>query len=493
MEATASHLNAADWTVIVVYLVGIVGLGVWAGRGQKTTRDYFLGREEIPWWGVGLSIVATETSALTFIGVPAMAYGGDLALLQIIVGYVIARVVLAVVLVPHYFKGEIYSAYQLLEHAFGPPARRLAGGFFLVAGTLGAGVRVFVSCIPIQLMLGVDILTAILIFVGLSLVYTYLGGIKTVVWTDAAQFLLFVGGGVFALFYIPTLLEGGWSTVLDEARAAGKLNWLNLELTLGLPFNLWMGLIGATVHILFSHGADQLIVQQVLTCKSVAGGRRALILSAVIIFPLFLVFLLTGALLWVYYQHHPLGIAIPETTGGLKQNDYVFPIFILTVVPHWLKGFLIVAVLSAAMSSVSAALAALSSVSMMDILRGLSRHPRSEAYYFRLSRYATVFWAAMLVLVAFVTRQAAFVFNLAFSLAGLTSGAMLGGLILAVFFRRGASGPVMAGMTSAFVAMVALQALFPGRVAWPWYTLMGAVVTLSVTFAIRRGTRQVPR
>ena len=213
--------NLADWIVIVGYLGGIVALGVWFGRDQHTTRDYFLGSRNIPWWGIGMSIIAAETSALTIIGVPAIAYGGNLFFLQMILGYVIARVILAVVMVPHYLRGEIYSPYQLLEQHLGPGARRLAAAFFLFLETMAAGVRVFVACIPIRLMLGesicslgglVDpILGAIILFVGVSLIYTYIGGVKAVVWTDAVQFGLFLAGGIFTVLYIPTLIDGGWT------------------------------------------------------------------------------------------------------------------------------------------------------------------------------------------------------------------------------------------------------------------------------------------
>src|SRR5438477_1863004 len=221
-----NHLGLADWSVIILYLLGIIALGVWFGKDQRTTRDYFLGGKNIPWWGIGLSIVAAETSALTIIGVPAMAYGGNIAFLQMIVGYLIARIILAIVLVPHYFKGEIYSPYQLFANAFGPGARQTAGGFFLISETLAAGVRVYVASIPVQLMLGDKllgfgtgdpILGAILLFVILSLLYTYVGGVKAVIWTDAVQFGLFLLGGLFTLFYIPSLVEGGMGAVFSEA------------------------------------------------------------------------------------------------------------------------------------------------------------------------------------------------------------------------------------------------------------------------------------
>src|SRR5215213_8411066 len=387
-----SYFSAGDWLVIILYLAGIIGLGIWFGKDQRNTRDYFLGSRNIPWWGIGVSIVAAETSALTIIGVPAIAYGSNIMFIRMIVGYVIARIILAIVMVPHYLKGEIYSPYQLLEQHLGQSPRRLAAALFLFLETMAAGVRVFVACIPIRLMLGekvcslgglVDpILGAILIFVGLSLVYTYIGGVKAVIWTDFVQFGLFLAGGLFALFYIPTLVDGGWSGAMAKAGEAGKLAWLNTHFSFAAPFNIWMGVIGGTVMVLSTHGAEQLIVQRVLACKSVSDGRKALGLSAVLIFPLFLIFLLVGVMLWVFYQGtgHLPKIPLPDAQPGIKSNDFIFPIFMVTEVPHVLKGFLIVAILSAAMSSISSALTSLASVSTMDFVKGLVKK-RDENFY----------------------------------------------------------------------------------------------------------------
>lgn len=490
-----NYFTIGDWLVIVLYLAGMIALGLWFGKEQKNTRDYFLGSRNIPWWGVGASIIATETSALTFIGVPAMAYGGNLAFIQIIIGYVIARIILAIVLVPHYFKGEIYSPYQLFAQAFGPSARRLAGGFFLIAGTLAAGVRVYVTCIPVQLMLGIDVLPAILLFVGLSLAYTYVGGIKAVVWTEFVQFFLFMAGGIFVLLYIPTLVEGGFTGAFAKAAEAGKLHWLNSEFSWSMPFNIWMGLIGATVMVMSTHGADQLIVQRVLTCKSVSEGRKSLIMSAIVILPLFLIFLLVGALLWVYYQQHAPGIPLPETRAGFKQVDYIFPIFIITSVPPIVKGFIIVAILAAAMSSVAAALSALASVSTMDIFKGIFKKERSEEFYFYFSKYSTLFWAVILIVVAYLSREVEFVLNWAFQLNGLTNGAMLGGLALALWWRKGSAVPVIAGMLVSLGVMIFISQFewtrqvngetAAARVAWPWFTLIGTTVTLVVAHVVR--------
>jgi Na+/proline symporter len=259
-----------------------------------------------------------------------------------------------------------------------------------------------------------------------------------------------------------------------------------------------MGIIGGTVMVMSSHGAEQLIVQRVLACKNVADGRKALALSAVVIFPLFLIFLLTGAMLWVFYQHHTPGITLPEKQPGIAKNDFIFPIFMLTELPHYLKGFLIVAILSAAMSSVSSALTSLASVSTMDFVKHIAGGDRSESFYLRFSKWSTVFWAGALVFVAYLSRQVDFVLNAAFSLRGLTSGALLGGLLLAVFWKTGRARPVVAGMLTSLAFMFLIQILprldwsrdwwmrvFKSEIFWPWYTLIGSVITLTVAFTLR--------
>ncbi|MFO1487287.1 MAG: hypothetical protein U1F65_02305 [Verrucomicrobiota bacterium] len=509
-----NYFNASDWTVIVVYLGGIIALGMWFGRDQHNTRDYFLGSRSVPWWGIGLSIVAAETSALTIIGVPAMAFGGNIAFLQIVLGYVIARIILAIVIVPHYFKGEIYSPYQLFADTFGAAGRQTAGALFLLSETLAAGVRVYVASIPVKLMLGDSVLSlgtgdpilgAIILFVALSLVYTYIGGVKAVIWTDAVQFGLFLLGGVFALCYLPTLA----SDVFAKAAEGGKFHWLNLApaagiswkvFLLGAPLNIWMGIIGGTVMVMSTHGAEQLIVQRVLACRDVADGRKALALSAVCVLPLFLIFLFVGALLWAFYQTHPIQIPLPEVKkgSGIGANDFIFPIFIMTEVPHVLKGFLIVAILSAAMSSVSSALTSLASVSTMDFVRHGVRG-RSEGFYLRFSKYSTVFWAGALVLVAYLSRETPFILNSAFALRGLTGGALLGGLFLAVFWKKSRGTPVVAGMLTALACMTLVQVLpkldatrdfwmrwVGTEIYWPWFTLIGAVITLGVAWVVAK-------
>ncbi len=484
------HLHPADWLIILGYLIAVIWFGVGVGRGQKTTRDYFLGSKSVPWWGVSLSIVATETSAFTFIAIPASVYftnpetgaPGNLAFIQAVIGFAVARILLAVFMVPAYLRGEIYSPYQLISNAFGHGARRAAAVVFLIAGTLAAGVRVYVTAVPIELLLGIDTISAILLFVILSLSYTYVGGIKAVVWTDAAQFFLLVAGGVFALFFIPSLIDGGWNAALTEAADSGRLEWLNTRFSWSGPINIWMGVIGGAVLGMATHGADQLIVQRVLTCGSVRDGRKALVLSSLIILPLFLTFLFVGAWLWVYYQRHDMAIAMPEASRGFKQHIYVFPIFILSVIPTGVKGLLIVGILAAAMSSVSSALSALASVSTMDLFKSWDRRERSEADYLRFSKRSTLFWAVVLVLVAYLTREVQSVLDTAFALHGLTTGAMLGAMLLALWWKQGRSTPVVAGMAVSLLVMLAIK--LKTAIAWPWYTLIGASAACLVAWLL---------
>jgi len=421
--AVTASFTIADTVVVVGYLLAMVGVGLYMSRGQKSTRDYFLGGRNISWWAVGLAIIATETSALTFIGVPAMAFGamsrnaagrlvvgqGNIGYLQIIIGYVIARIIVAIMMVPHYFKGDVYSPYQILMKNFGKGPRYLASWLFLIGGSLGAGVRIYVTAIPVMILFrvfypGWGILESIMLFTIISIIYTYIGGIKAVVWTDVIQFGIFVIGGIFALLYIPSLLKGGLGEMWRVGKETGRLEWINDGVVSikefkgaggqgfwsfiwvnikeifsgGGKFNIWMGLIGATIGVMCSHGVDQLNVQRVLTCRSAREGKKALILSAVLIGPLFFIFLFVGVALYAFYSANGFNFGInpwdPTVAGSAPKADFVFPIFIITHVPPLLKGLLIAGILAAAMSSISGALSALGSVGVMDIYRQFDLH-----------------------------------------------------------------------------------------------------------------------
>jgi Na+/proline symporter len=305
--------------------------------------------------------------------------------------------------------------------------------------------------------------------------------------------VLLAGGGLFVLIYIPIKMGSDFSAGWQSAIEAGKLEWFNGKFTLSAPYNIWMGIIGATFQVMSSHGVDQLNVQRVLTCKSVVDGRKALYLSAVIIFPLMLMFLIVGVMLWVFFQQNGFVIEPPEVRPGVSKNDYVFPIFILTEIPPVLKGFLIVAILSAAMSSVSSALSALASVSTMDLIKDWAKRKWTEEGLLRFSRQSTVVWGVILIVVAWLCQQTPSALTLAFGLNGLTAGGLLGALFLVLWWKRGSPWPVIVGMLASLVFMVWLSGLWSNfvpespapNVYWPWYTLAGTIVTVVVAMAFR--------
>ncbi len=531
--AAEARFDFIDLVVVFLYLVWMVLIGWWASRGQKTTRDYFLGARSIPWWAVGLAIIATETSALTFIGVPAMAFGalsrdaatgaikvgaGSIDYLQIIIGYVIARVIVSILMVPHYFKGDVYSPYQILTKSFGKVPRYIASAFFLVGGSLGAGVRIYLTAIPVMIIFRVyfpdwTIWYSILLFTVISLIYTHVGGVKAVIWTDVTQFFIFIIGGVASLIFITTLVDGGWSKIVEIGSETGRFKWIssgvvsygaysegggsgfwgfiwtNIKEIFGGRFNIWMSLIGATIGVMCSHGVDQLNVQRVLTCKTAKDGSKALILSAVIIFPLFLLFLLVGVALYAYYQISNFEFIVnpwdPQDPNMTPKADYIFPIFIITHMPPVLKGFIISAILAAAMSSISGALSALGSVAVMDIFRVFDKKKRTEDEYLKLSKWGILGSSVALVVIAYLSKETPLVFNLAFQLAGITSGALLGSVLFAIWEKRCYPGPIIAGMVSSFLVMVVIVILTKAGVVklnWPWFTPIGTATTLGVAY-----------
>lgn len=531
--------STGDWIVLILYFVITMGVGLFFSRGQKDKRDYFLGGRQMSWWVVGFSILATETSALTFIGVPAYAFGvlaasqagftvipGNMLFLQLIAGYVLGRIIIAIWIVPLYFKGDVYTPFQLLSRAFGWQARMTGGALSLVGLILGAGVRILVSAIPVTVMMQIvtpqwNLLMSIFCILVIALVYTAFGGIKAVVWTDMLQYFFYLAGGIFALLYIPTLLtpDGSWASGWQAAKdIAGpdRFQWFNSGLVdsqtaatvigpdagilafLGLqirniftgPFNIIMGLVPQTIGIILAFGFDQLNVQRVLGCKNIREGRKAILLSAVLILPQFWLFLYIGISLFAFYSNNgfqfPIFPGDPATVAAGKPSpsaDYVFPIFIITEMPNLLRGFLISAILAAAMSSVSSALSAMSSILVMDFINPLSRRERTPRQELVLSIGITVVSGVVLGIVAWACREAPFLLTLAFKLAGLVGGGILGAFVFGMWKKRGHNGPVVAGMIISFLFMILynwIRSNTDFKINWPWDATIGMLVCLLV-------------
>ena len=351
-----------DFGVLLVYLAAVTAWGAWLGRGQAGGQDYFLGNRELPWGAVMLSVVATETSTLTFLSIPGVSYLGTLAFLQLTFGYLIGRVVVSMFLLPAYYRGDLVTAYALLEERFGQAARRFASAVFMVTRLLADSVRLFATAIPLALVTGWDYPVSIVVIGAITVVYTYFGGIKAVVWVDAVQMGLYLLGALIAIGALHVLTPGGWAGILSSAGEAGKLAVLDLSLDFAIPYTLWAGVLGGAFLTMASHGTDQLIVQRLLTCRDLASSKKALVGSGVVVIGQFLLFLVVGLGLWAFY-------------GGrtFDTSDEIFARFVVEELPPGISGLLVAGVFAAAMSSLSSSINSLASATAYDFWAPLGR------------------------------------------------------------------------------------------------------------------------
>ncbi len=462
-----------DLAIIAVYLVGITWFGARFRRTQRSLKDYFLGGRSTPWWAIALSIVSAETSTLTIIGTPALSFAGNLGFLQVVFGYLLARLVISALFLPHYFRGELYTAYELIGRRFGPRVRKLTAGTFLVLRALAEGVRVFAISIVVSIVLGTGELASITVIVCLTLFYTFEGGMTAVIWTDVVQMFLYVAGAIVSFWVILGHVPGGWSEVWSSAAAAGKLQLLDFRFSptaefFSRTYSFWAGIIGGCFLTTASHGTEQLLVQRLLAARSQGESRAALLGSWVVIFVQFSLFLFIGLALWVFYSG--AGLAAPQPA------DRIYPDFVWRYLPPGVAGLVVSAILAAAMSNLSAALNSLASTSIMDFYRPLAR-PRGEKHYLRMARGATVFWGVVLLAIGYLARQWGSVLEAGLSIASVIYGALLGVFLLGVLTRRVGEKAAVAGMVAGLVAMAAVKQYT--AVAWTWYVLIGTVVTFS--------------
>src|SRR5882724_9596354 len=386
------HIHPLDLAIVVLYLVGVTALGTYFRRGQQDVRDYFLGGRTAPWWAIALSIVATETSTLTIIGTPAIAYGGNLTFLQLVFGYLIGRVLIVLLLLPGYFRGEYFTAYALIEKRFGEKMRAVAASTFLITRAIAEGVRVSAIALVVSVVLGTSEKLAVVIVIALTVTYTFEGGMKAVIWTDVAQLLLYLAGSAITFFFLLHRIPGGWNEVAQVAAAAGhKLQLLDFSWNWSTKYTFWSGLIGGAFLTMASHGTDQTIVQRLLAARSERDSRRALLTSGVIVLIQFIVFLLIGVLLFVFAQHTPL-LAPGERT------DRILPLFLVQEMPPGLASLLLASIIAVAMSNASGSLNSLAASSVLDFSRLWGKSLDSKSFL-KLSRRMTLAWG--LVLMAF--------------------------------------------------------------------------------------------
>jgi SSS family transporter len=466
------RLHALDVFIIVVYLIAITLFGLQFRKSQRSLRDYFLAGRNIPWWAIGLSIVAAETSTLTVIGTPGIAYGGNFGFLQLVFGYLLGRVVLSLLFIPQYFRGEMFTAYQLIDRRFGAALHRVTSAVFLITRAAAEGVRVWAVSIVILVALGTSEVWSVLIVMLLTLIYTFEGGMAAVIWTDVVQMFIYVAGTIAGFITLTHLVPGGWPAIQSAAAGAGKLQVFDFSLDFFKTYTFWAGLIGGMFLNTASHGTDQLMVQRLLAARSQRDSTVALLSSGLVILAQFSLFLLVGAGLWYFYRLHPPARAFPTL-------DYVFPTFIVDHVPRGMSGLLIAAILAAAMSNLSAALNSLSSTTMIDFYLRF-RPETSDRTRLALSRGATIVWGVVLFLLALASRHGGKVLEKGLTIASLAYGGLLGVFLLGILTRRATQTGTIIGMMAGLGLNIYLWAATP--IAWTWYVTFGAGTTFVVGY-----------
>ncbi|MSR22313.1 MAG: sodium:solute symporter [Gemmatimonadetes bacterium] len=481
-------LSAFDLALIVLYVLGVTAWGTWLGRRQKDSKDYFLADRAMPWWVVCFSIIATETSVLTFISVPGTAYTSDLWMVQLTAGYLLGRIAVAVILLPSYFRGELATAYALLERRFGALARRFASIIFLVTRALASSIRLFAIAIPIHLIAGIPYWQAIVLTGLCTLTYTYFGGLRAVVYVDVLQMVIYLSGAIAALVVLLQLVPGGWAGIVAAAEPAAKLRILHLGG--GFRDGPWIltGLVGGAFLAMASHGVDHLIVQRLLASPNLREARKALIGSGVFIIAQFTLFLVLGVALFAYYQGR--SFATP---------DEIFPTFILEGLPAGISGLVIAGIFSCAMSSEASAINSLASALTLDLYGPLSGRSGDQSHMFRMGKVFTLFFGIVLIVGAICfqfLQQGTPVVLIALNIASFTYGGLLGGFLLGVLSRRADQMDAIIAMSTALVVMTTVWAaqqfnFLPKLVDGLWFSLIGSFITVAVGMvsASLRGSR----
>jgi solute:Na+ symporter, SSS family len=463
-------IRAADFAVLLIYLGGITLFGVRFRRGQSSVHDYFLGGRNTPWWALAASIVATETSTLTIIGTPAIAYAGTLGFLQLALGYILGRVLISVLFLPAYFRGEFYTAYALIEKRFGARARRVAATTFLGTRALAEGVRLSAIGKVVSAAFGTGSRFSVALITGLTLLYTFEGGMKAVIWTDLVQLALYLAGSATAFWLLLGKIPGGWSEVVSvSAAAGGKLRVFDFTFNVTQAYTFWAGVIGGTFLTLASHGTDQTIVQRLLAARNLRDSQKAILVSGLIVFVQFALFLVVGVMLFVYSQHEPL--AVPQ-----GDRDRIFPAFVVSQMPVGVAGLVLAAMFAVAMSNASGSLNSLASSTVMDFEALRRRANDDPARLLSLSRRITLAWGLLLGGLALMEWGP--VLEAGLSIASITYGSLLGLFLLGLLNPRATSSGAITGMIAGLAGIVYVRQYT--HVAWTWYVLAGTVPTFVV-------------
>jgi solute:Na+ symporter, SSS family len=469
------RIHPVDLGIVIAYLLGVTALGVYFRRGSQDAKDYFLGGRTAPWWALAFSIVATETSTLTIIGTPAISYGGNMTFLQLVFGYLIGRVLIVLLLLPGYFRGEFFTAYALIEKRFGARTRAVAATTFLVTRAIAEGVRVAAIALVVSVVLGTSESLAVMVVIALTIIYTLEGGMKAVIWTDVAQFLLYLAGSGVTLWLLLHRVPGGWTEVTQVAAAAGhKLQVLDFSFHWATKYTFWSGVIGGAFLTMASHGTDQTIVQRLLAARNQRDAGRALVASGVIVIVQFTVFLLIGVLLFVFAQHTPL-------LAPGERVDRILPLYLVREMPVGLAGLLLASIIAVAMSNASGSLNSLAASSILDFSR-LRGRAADTAQFVKISRLMTLFWGLVLMGFGFVKWGP--LLEAGLTVVALPLASLLGLFLLGTIDRRANATGALTGM---FFGLAVILYVFKfTTVAFSWYVMIGSVVTFVVGAAVSR-------
>ena len=469
-------LTWLDYAVIAGYLAAITQFGSYFARFQKTTRDYFLTGRSVPWWAICFTVVATETSTLTFISVPATAYTGDMTFLQLVFGYVIGRIIISALFIPAYFRGDLFTSYELLQRRFGDGVKNLSAIIFLITRSLADGVRLFATALVVSVVTQVPVTVAVVVLGAAMIVYTVRGGSAAVIWTDVVQLFVYIAGALVVFVSLLNLIPGGWAEVVRAGSASGKFRVLDLSWTLARPYTLWAGIIGGVALTLSTHGTDQFLVQRLLSARSARAAARGLVLSGFLVLAQFVLFLVIGVMLYTYYQHVPL-------PRPLARGDELLPGFIVTALSHGAAGFIVAAIVAAALSPSINAMAA---TTVNDFYAKYIRPDADEATLMRVSRTWTIVWGIVQICVAIAAqRMQRSVLDAGLAVLSWASGPVLGAFLLGTLAPSTTGRQVLAGMIAGLTAMTIVWG-WSLPIAFTWYVFIGASTTVAVAWLLGR-------
>jgi Na+/proline symporter len=506
-------MHLLDLAILVVYLVGTVLFGAWfSKRERRDVKAYFVSGQSVPWWAIMASVVSTETSSLTFVSVPGFAFTGNFTFLQLVIGYLFGRLAVTLIFVPLYFRGELLTVYQLLGDRFGSGVRRAASSLFLLTRSIADGFRLYLTGLVLAAVVlalpGADatarnwfpaldptlvvIIFSVLVMGIATVIFSYFGGIDAVIWTDVTQLGIYLLGAFVATFVLLQQIPGGWGEIVSVGTAAGKFTSFDFTMNLTKSYTFWSGLIGGAFLTTATHGTDQLMVQRYLCGDSPAAARKALLVSGVVVFAQFALFLLIGVMLYVFYNHYAAGEMAAFQVDGRIRADRIFPHFIVNHLPIGVTGLVIAAIAAAAFTS---SLNSQAATTMADFYMPMTEGKKSQTHYIAASKLFTALWGVVQITTGmfaalYLTRS---MVDQVLDIQSFTNGVILGIFFLGTFTRRVQSLAALIGILAG--AAVVLYVKFYTPISWQWYVLIGSTTTFAVgwlaSFAVGRQSEKV--